>query len=737
MRGIVLKDKVLMEMVGLQNFLNRSIFGFVFFAMCFAVPQRTLAREGMWIPATLASREANMKLEGLTIPVKDIYNEDGTGLNNAIVLFGRGCTGELISGKGLLLTNHHCGYGSAQRLSSTDKDYFSYGYWAMKPEEELPCQGLTVTFIRKMADVTDRVLKGLPDTLNDKTRDSIAMKRITAIEEEYRKQSGYDATVKPFYQSNQYWVILSETFSDIRLVGFPPNGIGKFGGDAENWVWPRHTGDFSIFRVYAGAGNKPANYDKANKPYESGRFFHINTSGVKEGDFTMVYGFPGTTDEYAYSGRLRQVTGIIDPIAIQARTIRLDVWNKHAAADRAVFLKYTAKNAGIANGWKKWKGELEGLELNKVMDKKIAYEKKFQKWADKQTDLPFANDLLNQFKNETGGVDTLMYMDMYNRETVMGIELVQQSALLDKALGCLRLPLSDSALADTLKKLVAGADGFYKNYDLPTDKDEFTALMTLYAAHMKGKMPVALEAIYKSFGGDIAKWADFVFAGSLAANPVLLQQLSGWKPGDSVRIQNDPAWQIWHAVSQASAEKIAPGLSRYSANLRYLNRLYLEAQMKFETEKSFYPDANLTLRLTYGKVSAMSPDKKTHYPFQTTLDDIIAVDDPQKEDFRVPEKLKDLYLKKDFGRWADNGKIPVAFIAANHTSGGNSGSPILNTRGELIGTNFDRAYEGTMSDYYFDPNRCRNISVDIRYTLFIVEKFGGAGWLLNEMEFAK
>lgn len=731
------EDNVLKKMVGRRRQTGTFFACFVFSLMCITSVIRSEAKEGMWIPATLMSREANLKMEGLQIPVSEIYNEQGTGLNNAIVLFGRGCTGELISGKGLILTNHHCGYGSAQRLSSADKDYFSYGFWAMNTEEELPCPGLTVTFIRRMSDVTERIVKGLADTLNDKTRDSTAMSRITEIEAEYHNQTGLDATVKPFYQSNRYWVILSETYTDVRLVGFPPNGIGKFGGDDENWAWPRHTGDFSLFRVYAGTDNKSAAYNKNNKPLESACFLPVSASGVKEGDFTMVYGFPGTTDEYAYSGRLRQVTGIIDPIAIQARTQRLNVWNQHSDADRSVFLKYTAKNAGIANGWKKWRGELEGLELNHVMDKKIAYEKKFQLWATKQNDLPFAHDLLKKLKEETGSVDTLMYMDMYNRETVMGIEVVQQAAALDKILGCLRAHLSDSVLSDTLKKALAQADGFYKNYDAGTDKDEFKTLMALYFTHMQGKMPLGILQEYNRYNSDFSAWANAVYDRSFAASSEKLKQLSGITPADSTRILTDPAWIIWHEVTAMNAAMITSGLSRYSADMKYLNRLYLEAQMKFEPKKNFYPDANLTLRLTYGKVAAMSPTPKTHFPYRTTLDDVIAVDNPGKEDFKVPEKLKELYRKKDFGRWADNGKVPVAFIAANHTSGGNSGSPVLNAKGELIGLNFDRAYEGTMSDYYFDPARCRNISVDIRYVLFIVEKFGGAGWLLNEMKLVK
>ena len=694
------------------------------------------AKEGMWIPATLKAREADMKLEGLQMPIEKIYNDGGTGLNNALVLFGRGCTGELISSKGLVLTNHHCGYGSAQRLSSPDKDYFSYGFWANSTDEELPCAGLTVTFIRKMEQVTERVTSGIADTLPDAIRDSLVMQRVNKIEAEYKKSTGMDATIKPFYQSNQYWVIISETYTDIRLVGFPPNGIGKFGGDVENWMWPRHTGDFSIFRVYAGEGNKPAQYAKTNKPFSTDKFFSINTNGYKEGDFTMVYGFPGTTDEYAFSGKLREVCNIIDPINIYARTVKLNVWNKHMDADRGIFIKYTAKNAGIANGWKKWQGELMGLKANHVLDKKSDYEKSFQKWANKDNTLPFAKTLLAQLNKTADEADTLIYQDQYNKETVMGIELVQQAAVLDKMLQLMRLKLSDSALKDTLGKVAAQAEGFYKNYDLETDKDEFKELMGLYFKQPRHLLPKAMLDMANAYNMDYAKWAVEVYSKSVLSTFNQLKTFAA-TTSDSTKIKSDPAWKVYHEISIWSAASIAPRLSVIAGRYRYLNRLYMKAQMVKDKTKAFYPDANLTLRLTYGKVAGLDPEGPDGYSYQTTLGEVVALDDSTKEDFRVPKKLKELYLKKDYGRWGVNGVMPVAFVASNHTSGGNSGSPVLNAKGELIGTNFDRAYEGTMSDYYFDPKRCRNISVDIRYTLFIIEKFGNAGWLLDEMNLVK
>ena len=736
MRGFVNKDKYFYKKVGYASgSLLRSVA--ILSALFYNSICISSAKEGMWIPATLGTREADMKLEGLQIPVRELYNEDGTGLNNAIVLFGRGCTGELISSKGLILTNHHCGYGSAQRLSTADKDYFSYGYWAHDTTEELPCAGLTVTFIRSMADVTAQVTEGLPDTLNDKTRDSIAMKRITAIEAKWHTKTGMEATVKPFFQSNQYWVIISQTYTDIRLVGFPPNSIGKYGGDAENWIWPRHTGDFSVFRVYAGADNQPAPFNKANKRFSADKYFKINLSGAKEGDFTMVYGFPGTTDEYAFSGRLKQVTDIIDPIAIEARTLRLNIWNRHMDADRNVFLQYTAKNAGVANGWKKWQGELKGLTDNHVFSKKLAYEKEFDDWAKKPGAPEWAPSLTQQLKATTANADSLIYTDLVTRETALGVELIAQAAMVDRALACLRLGLPDSLLRDTLTKITAPAEGFYKNYDPPTDQDEFNGLMALYITHMGAHLPSYIADALKRNNNDLITWGSDLFSHSaLTSFPKCKALFAALTPADSARLLSEPAWQLYHAVMGATAGSGA-ALAAYSSRMRYLNRLYMNAQMRKDTRKPFYPDANLTLRLTYGKVAGMVPDATGTYCYHTTLSDVIASGDSTNADFRLPKKLIDLYQAKDFGRWAVNGDVPVAFIAANHTSGGNSGSPVLNARGELIGTNFDRAYEGTMSDYYFDPTRCRNISVDIRYTLFIIDKFGGASWLIDEMEVRK
>lgn len=710
------------------------LFKTVIFTALVGITQHSVAKEGMWLPPTLKNRENDMKKMGLEIPVEQLYNDNGTGLNNAVVLFGKGCTGEIISSKGLILTNHHCGYGTVQGLSSKEHDYFANGFWAKNHTEELPCPGLTVTFIRKMENVTDKITTGLSDTMNEAARNTIVQTRIKNLEKGYKFSTGMDATIKPYYNNNQYWVILSETYRDIRLVGFPPNGIGSFGGDTDNWMWPRHTGDFSMFRVYAGKDNKPADYNKDNKPYQTEQFFSINVAGYKEGDFTMVYGFPGSTMEYIPSQQLNQVYSILDPIRIEARTLRLNAWTKNMQQNRDVFLKYTSKRAGVANGWKKWQGEVRGLRINNVMQKKQDYENSFQGWATLDDKLPYADNLLANIAAKSAAVNDVLKADEYIKEAAFGVELLQQAAVLDKMLQTIRAGYKGTALQDTLNKLAKATAGYYKNYDVATDKDVFAALMPLYMKNGGNFIPKSFSNQYKENGSDYTQWSNYVFSSIVASQDAITTFASSATSADSNKIIGDAAWQLYNGIAQLRKDKINPILSVYNADMTYLNRLYMNAQMKLDKSKAFFPDANLTLRVTYGQVAGIDPDGPVGYSFQTNLDGVVAKDNPEVEEFKVPAKLKELYNKKNYGNWAANGTVPVAFIANNHTSGGNSGSPVLNARGELIGTNFDRIWEGTMSDLYFDPNLCRNITLDIRYTLFIVEKFGDAGWLLKEMK---
>ena len=716
--------------------ISKTIFRLLLFVLLVLNPSFSFAKEGMWLPPNLPGRAADMRAMGLEIPISELFNEQGTGLNNAVVLFGKGCTGEIISGEGLVLTNHHCGYSAVQGLSSPAHDYFAAGFWAMNKNGEMPCPGLTVTFVRQMENVTGKITAGLPDTMAEASRDSILAARIAALEKGYRYTTHLDAVIQPFYSKNQYWVIVTETFKDIRLVGFPPNGIGFFGGDTDNWMWPRHNGDFSLFRVYASAANKPADYNKANKPYKPKRFFPINISGYKEGDFTMVYGFPGTTQEYISSPQLAEVAAIADPVRIDIRTRRLAIWDKAMAADRSVFLKYTSKHGGLANGWKKWQGEVRGLRVNNVIGRKEDYERGFAAWANADTTLPFADNILAQIQAVCAASYSALKADEYMREAVTGVELIQQGAALDALLRTMRSKDFDD---NKRQASLTGWKAFFKNYDATVDEEIFDTLMPLYFRAEPAYVPADYRFSLAANGGDFNRWGRHVFATSLVADSGKMQDfISGATAADTARILSDPAWQLYHALAVLRAAQVAPLLSLYAARMPRLNRLYLEAQMaKDSGSRAFYPDANLTLRLAYGRIHGIDPEGPAGYAFQTNVDEIMAKDNPASDEFRVPQKLKDLVALKDYGRWSVNGTVPVAFLADNHTSGGNSGSPVLNARGELIGTNFDRVWEGTMSDLYFDPNLCRNISVDIRYTLFIIEKFGGAGWLLREMKLVK
>ncbi len=717
-----------------RNFVKTTaLFVCVGFLCIAGIPAPVQAKEGIWLPPAIKGREADMKAMGLQIPVEQLYNDEGTGLNNAVVLFGRGCTGEFISSQGLLLTNHHCGYGTVQGLSSTINDYFAQGFWAMNMQEEIPCPGLTVTVFRKMNDVTEQILGGLPDTLSAHRRNEVIEGRIATLEKAYSSGT-IETMVRPYFNGNQYWAIETETYRDVRLVGFPPNGIGAFGGDTDNWMWPRHNGDFALFRVYAGKNNEPADYAPENRPYRPKRFFTINAGGYKEGDFTMVYGFPGMTQEYITSSQLNQVYSIIDPVRIEARTQKLKVWNERMEQSRDVFIKYTSKRAGVANGWKKWQGELRGLKLNNVMDKKLTYEQKFQVWASGMGRPDDAADVLGHIEAVALAADSAVNGNEYIRETVLGIELIQQGALLNDLLSQYRAGTAPAAAG----RIKQAWDGFVKNYDVETDRQLFEAMMPLFFTRAGNWVPASYRRMYREHGADFGKWARNAYARSLLTSGTELEQLiDRADPADSVRILEDPAWQLYTEINKVRTDRINPVLSNYYSRLEELNARYLKYRMQKDGAAEYYPDANLTLRITYGQIKGIDPEGPAEYAWQTNIDQTVAKHEPESHEFHIPEKLRALHARKDYGRWAANGTVPVNFTADNHTSGGNSGSPVLNARGELIGINFDRIWEGTMSDLYFDPNLCRNISVDIRYTLFIIEKFGNAGWLLKEMKIVR
>jgi len=694
-------------------------------------------KEGMWQPGKLKRQEGNMQKMGLKIPIEKIYNEDGTGLNNAVVIFGSGCTGEIISNNGLVLTNHHCGYGTIQSLSSTEHNYLVDGFWASSNQTEIPCPGLTVRFVRKTEEVTDYVLDGVSDTMPQEQRNKIIAERVSELEKAYKKTENLDAEVKPFYEGNQYWVTLTETFSDVRLVGTPPNGIGKFGADTDNWMWPRMTGDFSMFRVYANKDNKPAAYDISNIPYKTKTFFPISTSGYKEGDFTMVYGFPYTTREYITSYQLAEVAEIMDPIRIKARNARLEVLDNAMRNNPEIFLKYAAKQSSISNGYKKWQGELQGLAINSVMEKKQAYEKDFQIAATANVDFPEDKMILPRIKAAVNGHKNALIASEYIRETVMGVEAVSQAKIFNDLLNLYRKNASSTELQYFFDESKTKLGNFYKNYDAATDQKVFLVLMPVYMNQEEQIVAPELRKIQYNAGNNYQNWANYLFQETAIIDEDKMDAfLDKPNPADTLTFKEDPAFKIYAAIADFKTKELDPALNSYEKTMAPLNYMYMKRQLEYlNSGRDFYPDANQTLRLTYGQVQSI--DLGTSNQYQTTLNDLIPRHNAGVEEFNIPQKLRDLNQTKNFGRWSVNGTVPINFIASNHTSGGNSGSPVLNGKGELIGLNFDRIWQGTMSDLYYDPNLCRNISVDIRYVLFIVEKYGNASWLFKEMKLVK
>ena len=684
---------------------------------CLFLSVPLLADEGMWLPALISQRIQDMQSKGFQLDDDAIYSINQASLKDAVVLFGRGCTGELISNEGLLLTNHHCGYGQIQQHSSVEHDYLRDGFWAMTREEELPNPGLSVSFLDRMEDVTHAVLAGTTFDMEKDLRDSIIQANSKElITNATADGNGLRASVEALYYDNQYFLFVYREFRDVRLVGAPPSSIGKFGGDTDNWMWPRHTGDFSIFRIYADANNNPAEYAADNRPYQPKQFFKISLKGVQEGDFTFVYGFPGSTREYIHSEEVHYISEVSNPHKIKLRTLRLDIQKRYMNADQAVRIQYSSKNAGVANAWKKWQGEMKGIrKMNTVANKK-AYEKAFQKWARGTR----YERILSQLDSLYRILEPYAFATDYYNETIRTVELIRFAQTAQQQLSRQPEKFQESMVA------------FFKDYYLPIDKDCFVAILKEYQQSVPENFkPAYYQEQLKAYGS-IEAWADDLFSRSIFTDRSQMEAIA-----PNTDFSSDPALEMGTAFQSWYNEEILPVTQRIQGQIRQLYSDYMRGQMEFESKKPFYPDANLTLRVAYGKVQGYSPADGIYFQPTSTLDGIIEKDNPEIFDYNIPQRLRDLYAARDFGRWEVNGSVPVCFIADNHTSGGNSGSPVINAQGHLIGTNFDRVWEGTMSDIVFDPEVCRNISLDIRYVLFIIDKVAEADHLLDEMVFVE
>lgn len=703
------------------------------------------ADEGMWIPMLLKKYNIEqMQAMGFKLTADDIYSVNQACLKDAVVIFGRGCTGELISDQGLLITNHHCGYGQIQYHSSVENDYLTNGFWAMSKEEELVNPGLTVTFLKRMEDVTAKVMQGVTDDMSDEDKGEKISENIKATKDEAVKDTHYQAVLKPFFNGNQYFLFINEVFKDVRLVGAPPSAIGKFGGDTDNWMWPRHTGDFSLFRIYAGKDNKPAEYSVDNVPYKPGKHFSVSMKGVEEGDFTMVFGYPGSTYQYVPSYHLEMLTETVNPKLIDVRTEKLKILNRHQEADSKVRIQYAAKNARISNSWKRWIGENRGLEILDAISKKQAFEQDFNSWAKSDKDRAAKyGDLLAQYKEVYQAYTRYRLAKDYILEVVYrnGIELAGMAYKMNKLAVLYSEAEKNGGVPDEAKMVEArkalkeDAALFFKNYYQPIDKELSVKLLAMYKANVPEQFyPALYGLIDKKFGGDLHKYTNYLFKKSIFDDrDAVMAFIDGFSAKSVKKLKKDPAYQLYNSFIDVYRDNVLKNDQLYQAQLDKLNKGYMAAQMEFESDKVFYPDANFTLRVSYGQVEGYTARDAVDYKHYTTLDGIMEKDNPDIYDYRVPARLKELYENKDYGRYEQNGSVPVCFIATNHTTGGNSGSPVLNADGHLIGINFDRAWEGVMSDLMFNPEQCRNISLDIRYALFLIDKFAGAGYLLDEM----
>lgn len=693
------------------------------------------AKEGMWIPIFLEKYNlAEMQQMGFKLTAQDIYDVNNASMKDAVVIFGGGCTGELISGDGLLITNHHCGLGQVQRHSSVEHDYLTNGFWAMNRGEELPNPGLTVSFLEYMEDVTDEVFDGISG-LNDEEKERKIQNNILKIRKEAEKEGKFSAQVKPLFYGNQYFLYVHKIYRDVRLVGAPPSAIGKFGGDTDNWMWPRHTGDFTLFRIYAGKDNEPAEYSPENIPFQPKKFFPVSIKGVNEGDFTMVFGNPGTTMQYIPSTEVAIIMDQRDPDRVKIRDKKLEIIGADMEKDAKVRIQYTSKYQGISNAWKKWQGEIKGLKRLDAVKKKQKFEQDFKDWAIS------ANLWDTEFKPVFANFDSIYAVykryikaaDYYAEIVNSGTDIFSLAGQANLLLNAVENKKTDQLI--TLKKSLArSVPGIFKNYNQTTDEKLFAALIPMLANGISEDfLPVGFKSKINSTNEN--ELIEKYYRKSLLTDSLFWNKMLEEKSDKLIlKLRKDPVFVLYNQLKIKNETDIAPVVAKATKGITDNMKIYMAGIMKMKQDQPLYADANLTLRVSYGKVEGYQPVDGVYYKHYTTLKGIMEKDNPEIYDYDVPDRLKELYEKKDFGRYESDGTVPVCFVASNHTTGGNSGSPVVNGNGELIGINFDRVWEGTMSDIMFDPEVCRNISLDMRFVLFIVDKYAGAGYLLDEMK---
>lgn len=699
--------------------------------LLFFVIQVQAQQGGMWIPSLLKGmNEKEMKNLGMKMTAADIYSVNKSSLKDAVPHFNGGCTSEVISPKGLLLTNHHCGFDAIQNLSTVEHDYLTNGFWAYKMSEELPNEDLVVTFIVKIEDVTSKVLEGTATLATELEKQKKIQENITSLSNSLPKESWQENKIRTFYEGNQYMLFVTETFKDVRLVGAPPSSIGKFGSDTDNWVWPRHTGDFSLFRIYADKNNRPASYSKDNVPYTPKHFLPVSLDGVKEDDFTLVFGYPGKTNEYLPAVAIEQIVKELNPAKIEIRDNALKVADGFMRKDNAIKIQYASKYAGIANYWKKWIGETQGLTKSNAVEIKRKQEVVFQEKVGKAGKQAEYGNLLTDFEKNYSEIKSYaLARDYFTEVALRNTELLSVGYKLYQ-LEQVYNSKGEQAFNDRKNNLISVSADFYRDFNANVDQKVFEKLIHLYSTKSpKEFLPKNLSNI------NATELANDVYGNSKLVNYKSLKELLF---GDTktvlANLNADKGFIVIKSMADKFLKEVAPKYDEINLRITALQRTYMKAQLELNKDSRIFPDANSTLRVTYGKVKGYEPKDATIYTPVTYLDGVMEKYIPSDYEFDVPLKLIDLYKKKDYGQYGENGKMPVCFIGTNHTTGGNSGSPAIDANGNLIGLNFDRVWEGTMSDIYYDPSICRNIMVDIRYVLFIIDKFAGANNLIEELK---
>ena len=719
----------------MKKILKHFLLAMLAFTFIFGANYTAKADEGMWLPFLVKRLNyADMQKKGLKLTAEEIYSVNHSSLKDAIIQFGNGCTGEIISSQGLILTNHHCGFGKIQEHSTIDHDYLTDGFWAMKQSEELTNPGFFVKFLERIADVTELALKGVNDDMTEDERSAAIRKNSKKIIKNNTEEGKYEVVVKPFFNGNEYYMFVMTTYSDIRLVGAPPSSIGKFGGDTDNWMWPRHTGDFSIFRVYTAPDGSPAEYSKDNIPMKPKHYLPVSTAGVKEGDYAMIMGYPGGTDRYMTSYGIQQKLDLEFPTRIAIRRAKLDIYAEGMDADPKVRIQYSTKYAHVANYWKNFIGMSKALKALKVVEEKKATEDKLTKWINADTtrkakygtciaDIDAAYKVMENYVI----VSNYFFEGIYS-----GPEILKQAI---SYIGFLRVLKAEDSDQEKIAKYATSLKdknkAFFKDYNKAIDTKVWAQMMDMFHANVPAdQQPEYLIKMNKKYKGNYTKWANKVYAKTMFADSAKLNAFLD-KPSAKA-LEKDPAFIAINAFYDGYKKYNQESNEAYN-KLAKGDRLFINALRKMEADKSFYPDANFTMRLTYGTVRSYEPKDAVTFNYFTTIDGIMQKEDKDNPEFTVPSKLKELYKNKDYGVYGQDGNLRICFLSDNDITGGNSGSPVINGKGELIGLAFDGNWEAMSGDIKFEPNMQRTINVDIRYVLFIIDKYAGATNLIEEL----